>query len=114
MLTDGSGIGAGSDRSAVVLRGGGRARGFQGRRAGSWGVDNMNVKHFTKLAGFLDVSTGVRDGARAHCRLALLELLGAAGDIEAATELVRWNSRAHWKEKMEMRLRNGESEVEVE
>lgn len=63
MLSEWSGIRAGSDRSAVVLRGGGRTRGFRGRRTGNWGIGNMNVKHFTKFAGFLDVATGVGDGA---------------------------------------------------
>lgn len=93
-----TGIGSGSERSAVVLGRRGRARGLGGRRAIGGRINDWYVEHFAELAGFLNVAAGVRHGSRRHCGLPLLELLGSTRDIEPAAELVRWDSGPHFSE----------------
>lgn len=71
--------------------GGWALRGALGRRVRR-GWDD---EHAAEVTGVLDVAAGVGDGAGGHGGVAVLGLVGSAGDVEAAGELVGRNAVCH-------------------
>lgn len=72
------------------------------RRRRSLGIEEGDVEHPPKLAGLLDVASGVRHGTSRHCRWSwFFRLFELTGDVESIRKLVGLDPTRHFTRERE-------------